>query len=132
VTGRLVASINEAVSAVVQVEALLMKVALSMLLGLAVLLALVVGVQAEGKEKTLKGTILCAKCELKEAKKCTNAIRVKEDDKDVVYYFDDKGGKEEYHKEICQGPKEGSVTGKVSEKNGKKYIKPNKDGVKFE
>ena len=99
-----------------------MKVAFSMLLGLAVLLALVVGVQGEEKEKTLKGTILCAKCELKEAKKCTNAIRVKEGDKDVVYLFKDKGAKEEYHKEICQGPKEGSVTGKVSEKDGKKIV----------
>ena len=109
-----------------------MKVAFSMLLGLAMLLALVVRVQGEGEEKTLKGTILCAKCELKEAKKCTNAIRVKEGDKDVVYLFKDKGGKEDYHKEICQSPKEGSVTGKVSEKDGKKYITPKKDGVKFD
>ena len=111
-----------------------MKVAFSMLLGLAVILALVVGVQADDKDKevTLKGTILCAKCELKEAKKCTNAIRVKEDGKDVVYLFKDKGGKESYHKTICQEPKEGSVTGTVSEKDGKKYITPKEDGVKFE
>lgn len=109
-----------------------MKAAWSMLLGLAVVLVLVVGVRADDKEVTLKGTILCAKCELKETDKCTNAIRVKEDNKDVVYYFDDKGGKEKYHKEICQGPKEGSVKGVVSEKDGKKYVKPSKDGVKFE
>jgi hypothetical protein len=109
-----------------------MKVAFSMLLGLALVLALVVGVQAEDKEVTLKGTILCAKCELKESKTCQNAIRVKENDKEVVYYFKDKGNKASYHKEICQGPKDGSVTGKVSEKDGKKYITPDKDGVKFD
>jgi hypothetical protein len=86
----------------------------------------------EDKEVTLKGTILCAKCELKESKKCQNAIRVKEDGKDVVYYLKDQGGKAKYHKDICQGPKEGSVTGKVSEKEGKKYITPDADGVKFD
>ncbi len=109
-----------------------MKVAFSMLLGLAVLLVLVVRAQADDKEVTLKGTILCAKCELKEAKKCTNAIRVKENDKEIVYLFKDKGNKEKYHKEICQATKEGSVTGVVSEEDGKKYIKPSKDGVKFD
>src|SRR5262249_37423745 len=50
VTGRLIAWINEAVSAFVQVEARLMKVAFTMFLGLAVALALVVGVQGERKE----------------------------------------------------------------------------------
>ncbi len=111
-----------------------MKAVWSMLLGLAVVLALVASnLRAEeGKEVTLKGTILCAKCELKETDVCTNAIRVKEDGKDVVYYFKDKGKKEKYHKQICQEPKEGSVTGTVSEKDGKKYITPKKDGVKFD
>jgi hypothetical protein len=108
-----------------------MKAAWSMVLGLAVVLALVAGLQADDKEVTLKGTILCAKCELKEAAKCTNAIRVKEDGKDVVYLFKDNGGKEKYHKTICQEPKDGEVKGKVSEKDGKKYITPSKDGVKF-
>jgi hypothetical protein len=129
----LAAAVKRILSAFLQVEALLMKAALSMVLGLAVILALVVGIQADDKkEVTLKGTILCAKCELKEAKKCTNAIRVKEDGKDVVYLFKDKGAKESYHKEICQATKEGSVTGTVEEKEGKKYITPAKDGVKFD
>lgn len=109
-----------------------MRAAFSLVLGLAVALIVVARVSAEDKEVTLKGTILCAKCELKETKDCTNAIRVKEDGKDVVYYFDDKGKKESYHKKICQATAEGSVTGTVSEKDGKKYIKPAKDGVKFE
>ena len=111
-----------------------MRSALSMFLGAAVLL--VAGpVQAEEKDKkevTLKGTIVCAKCKLKETEKCANAIEVKEGDKTVVYYFEDKGRGESYHEKICQTPAKGSVTGTVTEKDKKKYITPSKDGVKFE
>jgi len=109
-----------------------MRAALSVVVGLAVVLVVSARISGADKEVTLKGTILCAKCELKETEKCTNAIRVKEDGKEVVYYFDDKGNKESYHKKICQKTAEGSVTGTVSEKDGKKYIKPAKDGVKFD
>jgi hypothetical protein len=109
-----------------------MRFSWAMLLGLAVVFALVTSSQARAKEVTLTGTILCAKCELKETPKCTNAIRVKEDGKDVVYYFKDRGTKEKYHGKICQEPKEGTVTGTVTEEEGKKYITPNKKGgVKF-
>jgi hypothetical protein len=86
----------------------------------------------EKKEVTLKGTIVCAKCKLKETDKCTTAIQVKEGDKEVTYYLDDKGRTEEYHEKICTGPAKGSVTGVVSEKDKKKYITPAKGGVKFD
>jgi hypothetical protein len=118
-----------------------MKAASKMLVGLAVLFAVTVlaTVQAEeqkkqekAKETTLKGTILCTKCELGETKKCGNAIRVKVGEKAVVYYMIDKGGKEKYHKEFCTAPKDGSVTGIVSKKGKKNFIKPAKDGVKFD
>jgi hypothetical protein len=83
--------------------------------------------QAQDKEVTLKGTILCAKCALKDAKTCTTAILVKEGEKEVTYYFKDKGNKEDYHEEVCGGArKEGTVTGTVSEKDGKKWITPKK------
>ena len=88
--------------------------------------------KAEDKTVTLKGTIVCTKCELKETKTCGNAIKTKIDGKDVVVYLDDKGKPESYHKNFCTGPAKGSVTGVLSEKDGKKYIKPGKDGVKFE
>jgi tetratricopeptide (TPR) repeat protein len=52
---------------------------------------------------TLRGTILYAKCALEEAKKCTTAIQVKEDGKDVTCYLDDKGHGEEYHEAVCGG-----------------------------
>ncbi len=109
-----------------------MRAALSVALALTLALVVSARVSAADKEVTLKGTILCAKCKLHETDDCTNAIQVKEDGKDVVYYFDDKGKKESYHKKICQKTAEGSVTGTVSEKDGKKYIKPAKNGVKFD
>lgn len=81
------------------------------------------------KETTLTGSIMCAKCALKEKgiTKCTNAIQVKEKDKTVTYYLDDKGMKEDYHEAVCGGEKkEGTVKGVVSEKDGKKWVKPSK------
>lgn len=79
------------------------------------------------KEETLKGTIVCAKCGLKEAKKCITAIQVKEGDKLVTYYLDDKGTAESYHAAVCGGEKkEGTVKGVVSLKDNKKWIKPSK------
>jgi hypothetical protein len=119
-----------------------MKGASKILLGLAMLVALVLVARAEeqkerpkaGKEVTLKGTLACAKCVFKVEgiKKCTNAIKVKDGDKEVVYLLDDKGGKEKYHKDICMDSKKGSVKGRVFEKKGQKYIKPVKDGVKYD
>ena len=91
------------------------------------LLAAAVVAQEKGKDVTLKGTILCAKCTLNEATECTTAIQVKEGDKLVTYLLDDKGAGEEYHEPVCGGArKEGAVTGKLEERNGKKYIKPSK------
>ena len=83
--------------------------------------------QEKGKEVTLKGTLLCAKCTLGQTSECTTAIQVKEGDKTVTYYLDDKGAGEEYHEPICGGAKkEGTVVGTVREKDGQKYIKPSK------
>jgi hypothetical protein len=75
------------------------------------------------KEVTLKGTIVCAKCPLKETKKCTTAIQVKEGDKLVTYCLDDKGTAESYHEAVCGGEKkEGTVVGVVTEKDS--WTKP--------
>ena len=111
-----------------------MKAAWTLVIALVAVFALVVGARAEekGKEVTLKGTIVCTKCELGETDDCGNAIKVKEGDKDVIYYFKDEGKKEKYHGKICQAPAAGSVTGVVSEKDKKKWITPAKDGVKFD
>ena len=108
------------------------------LAALTVVLALVVLARAEedkpAKAETLKGELACAKCVLKVegVKKCTNAIKVSKDGKDVIYILDDAGAKEKYHKPICTEGKKGSVTGVVSKKGDQMMIKPSKDGVKFD
>jgi hypothetical protein len=107
-----------------------MRSALCLVFVLFVAVAFVAGLPAADKDKevTLKGTIVCAKCELKETDKCVTAIQVKEDKKTVTYYFDDSGDSEKYHGEVCGGgTKDGSVTGVVvDKKDGKKWIKPSK------
>jgi len=107
-----------------------MKTAFSVSLAVIAFCMLAVGLRAEEKkEVTLKGDIMCAKCELKEKdlKKCQTVIQVKEGGKDVTYYFIDKGNKESYHEEVCGGGrKEGTVKGTVAEKDGKKWITPSK------
>jgi len=80
---------------------------------------------AQDKEVTIKGKVTCAKCDLKIVKdKCATVVVEKgKDNKDVVYYFDADGDKKN-HSDICTTPKDGSVTGVVSEaKDGKKTIK---------
>jgi hypothetical protein len=87
------------------------------------------------KEVTLKGMLTCGKCDLKEAKDCANVLKVTEKvdgkDKDVIYWLKDEGKDEKYH--ACQKAKKASVTGIVStDKDGKKWITPSKDGVKVD
>jgi hypothetical protein len=110
--------------------------ALKSLLGLAIVLGLVLVANAqdkkEEKEVTLKGEIGCPKCVFGIAKACANAIKVKEGDKEVIYTFIDAGAKAPYHKEICTEGKPGTVKGVVSKKEDKSFIKPAKNGVKFD
>src|SRR6516165_9368816 len=81
----------------------------------------------EKKEVTLKGQVMCASCELKEGKKCQTVIRVKEEGNEVTYYFNDKGSKESYHEAVCGGGRQdATVTGVISEKDGKKWVTPSK------
>ena len=108
-----------------------MKTAWSMLAVVALLFAFTVTVNAEDKKEeakkvTLKGTITCAKCDLKLEAKCATVIKT---DKDKVYYFDDVSGKK-YHKQICTEAKKGTVTGTVSKKGDKMIIKVTE--LKFE
>ena len=84
------------------------------------------------KEVKLTGSLVCAKCKLKMegVTKCTNALQVKESEKTVTYILDDKGVDEDYHE--CGGgeKKDVTVVGKLTEKDGKKTVKPTKVDVK--
>jgi hypothetical protein len=98
------------------------------LLALAVAIMVTLPLSAgEEKQVTLKGQVMCAKCELKEGKKCQTVVQVKEGDKEVTYYFKDKGAKESYHEAVCGGGRQdATVTGIVAEKDGKMWITPAK------
>src|SRR5436190_22143501 len=105
-----------------------MKTFVSLAIGsLVVVLVSALVADDKGQEVTLKGTLMCAKCSLGQTTECTTAIQVKEGDKTVTYYLDDKGAGEEHHEPICGGSKkEGTVTGTVEDRKGQKYIKPSK------
>src|ERR1700730_4435279 len=101
-----------------------MRNAMSMVLGLALVFALALTASAEEKKadkaKTYEGTLTCAKCDLKIESKCTTVLKVKDGDKDVIYYLDDASGKKN-HKAICTEAKKAKVTGTVK-KDGDKQI----------
>jgi hypothetical protein len=115
-----------------------MKAAFATLLAVCMVAAVALVAQAQDKDSkkpvTLKGDLGCAKCVFKVegCKVCTNAIKVKEGDKEVIYIIDDGGRKAKYHGKICTSKKAGSVKGVVTTKDGKKFIKPEENGVKFE
>lgn len=115
-----------------------MQATLKSILGLTIVLAVVLAVGAAEdkkeapKEVTLKGELGCPKCGFSIAKKCGNAIKVKEGEKEVIYTLIDEGAKAPYHGDICTEIKKGSVKGVVSKKGTDLFIKPSKDGVKFD
>jgi hypothetical protein len=100
-------------------------------LTVAVVLVLVGAVNAaDEKEVKLTGAIVCGKCALKETDKCSNVLIVKDGDKEVKYYLQDKGVDESFHKDkVCTTGKKGSqatVTGKVEVKDGKNLLTASK------
>jgi hypothetical protein len=87
-------------------------------------------VLAEEKAKKLEGKLCCTKCHLQETDKCGHCLKVKDGDKEVKYYLDDKGGAEEYHKKVCKEEKDATVEGKVTEKDKKMHVESPKVTVK--
>lgn len=98
---------------------------LTMVMCFLVVAVLVIPVVAQKKEVTLSGKITCAMCDLKTDKACATVIVVKEGGKDAVYYLDEKSSKAN-HEAICQGGKDGAVTGIVARKDGKQVITASK------
>jgi hypothetical protein len=85
---------------------------------------------AAAKETTLKGTMVCAKCSLKETSSCQNVLKVSEGGKDVNYYLVHNALSKDNHKKVCSGSAAASVTGTVAEEGGKKNITPS--AIKYE
>jgi hypothetical protein len=97
---------------------------------LSVALALVLGLVAlatAGDEMTLTGKVMCAKCALKkaDATKCQDVLVVKDGDKTTEYYVEKNPVSEKFG-HVCKDEKAATVTGKVTEKDGKKWISASK------
>lgn len=84
---------------------------------------------AEKKERTFKGTGLCAKCSLNETEACTNALQVKGKDGKVRTFLLTE--KMEHGKFFCKGKTENLlVTGVTKKVDGKMMIVPTSVKVK--
>jgi hypothetical protein len=80
-------------------------------------------------EKTLKGTLACAKCVLHEdgATHCQSVLQVKDGDKTVSYYLTDNDVEKKSHPKCCTKAVENvSVTGMTMEKEGKMWLTASK------
>jgi hypothetical protein len=97
-----------------------------MLVAIVCAVALLGFVGADDKAKTYDAKVCCIKCELNKADKCATVVTIKEGDKEEIYYFDADSNKKFPHKDYCQGCVEAKVTGKLSEKDGKKFISVSK------
>jgi hypothetical protein len=98
----------------------------------AVVVGLVVGAgvtgAAAGDEVTLQGKVVCAKCTMNraDAKECQNVLVVAgADDKDVEYYIAKNEVSTKFG-EVCTDTTKATVTGTVSEKQGRKWITASK------
>ena len=98
---------------------------------LGVALALVVGLAAvvtAADEMTLTGKVMCAKCTLKkaDATKCQDVLVVTDAAGKTTEYYVEKTTATEKFGHVCKSEKAASVTGTVTEKDGKKWISPSK------
>ena len=99
------------------------------LLGLALVFAItLVAAPAFAGEMTVSGNIMCAKCTLKkaDAKECQDVLVSKDDKGTTTEYYITKNAVSEKFGHVCSGETGATVTGEVSEKDGKTWIAPSK------
>ncbi|HUC44664.1 MAG TPA: DUF6370 family protein [Candidatus Sulfotelmatobacter sp.] len=77
----------------------------------------------DAKPVTVSGKLTCAKCELHEAgmKDCQNVLVTEQGGKTVNYYVMKNDVAKQFG-HACKGSKEATVTGTVSQKDGKTWI----------
>jgi hypothetical protein len=79
--------------------------------------------KASADQVTLTGDMVCAKCNLHEAEKCQNVLKVAEGGKETRYYLEQNKVAKDNHETVCKGqPHKATVTGKVKEADGKKVL----------
>ena len=79
---------------------------------------------------TIAGTMVCGKCTLHLTESCQNVVQVQKDGKTVNYYLEQNDVSKAGHKPICGGDSEKvTVTGTVTEQDGKEILTPTKIDV---
>lgn len=76
----------------------------------------------ESKEVTINGEAKCAKCTLKESKKCQTVIQAEQDGKQVTYYLTANDTAKAFHENACEGSKKVTATGTISKADGKDLL----------
>ena len=74
---------------------------------------------ADKTEVTVTGDGQCAKCALKETKKCQNTIKTADG---KMYYLADNKVSKDFHEDLCKEAKKVTATGTVKEVDGKKEL----------
>jgi len=73
-----------------------------------------------GKETTITGNAVCAKCALNETKECQNVVQVVENGKTNNVYLEQNDVSKKFHDDICtSGGEKVAATGTVTKKDGK-------------
>jgi len=91
---------------------------------LATLGAVVIAVPVFAADDTLKGEMVCAKCYLKraDAKECQDVLMVKDAKGVTSEFYITKNQVATESGEACMEPVAATVTGTVSEKDGRKWL----------
>lgn len=99
---------------------------------IALIFALGFASAAFAADVTLSGNVACAKCTLKkaDAKECADVLVVAGEKGATTAYYIVKNDVSEKFGHQCKGEKAATITGAVSEKDGKKWITPSKMDAK--
>ncbi len=103
-----------------------LKLTVALLAGLAVASLTPTAFAADDKEVTVTGNACCAKCALHTSDKCETVLVATVDGKEATYHLTGKDAKD-FHAKICENSGEKvTVTGTVTEKDGKEMLKATK------
>ncbi|HLX94241.1 MAG TPA: DUF6370 family protein [Verrucomicrobiae bacterium] len=76
---------------------------------------------------TISGSMVCGKCKLHITPTCQDVLQVEKDGKTVNYFLTENKVATDFHPNICQNDGEKvTVTGTVSEKDGKEMMEASK------
>ncbi len=95
----------------------------SVLAGFVALMFLATAISSFAEDSvTITGMGKCAKCALHQSDKCQNVVEVEKDGKTTTYWLTGKKSTEFHHDNLCKDSKKVTVTGVVTEKDGKKQM----------